>query len=361
MNILGHAMPRLRRAGLPALALAVAALACQLPLEADPSAMATAVAGTLTASAPGAPAQGSPSPTPAAETGSIAGQICYPSEGIPEMTAYFEDVVSHAVVSLAIAANQSSYTVDLAPGVYHAYAWVGAFAVGGSYSQAVPCGLTAACADHSLIAVTVTADQTTGGVDLCDWYGGPGSVPTPPGPPPPSPAAMATPPPGGVSLNCDATYQRVRLTDAGAAGKTLWVDSWNGSSWVNVWSVAGGDPNIRQIEDEVGAYQFLGCQSLIVLPIRYSGSGAHLELTIYRWDGPGLSEVYQHEGTHGAWSKVGDSVEFQESLYLFNEPNCCPCNRQALTHTWNGVAFLETASSITPTYTGTPPAECSGG
>jgi hypothetical protein len=317
--------------------------------------MATAVAGTLTAGAPTSPASPSPTTSPAAQNGTVAGQICYPSEGIPAMTAYFEDVVSHAVVSLAIAANQSSYTVDLTPGTYYAYAWVGEFAVGGSYSQAVPCGLTAACADHSLIPVNVMAGQTTSGVDICDWYGGPGSVPTPP----PGPAAIATPPPGGVSLNCDATYQRVRLTDAGPAGRTLWVDSWNGSAWVNVWSVAGGDPNIRQIEEETGAYQFLGCQNLVILPIRYSGSGAYLELMVYQWNGAGLSEVYHHEGTHGVWAKAGDTVEFEESLYLFNEPNCCPCNRQTLQHTWNGAAFVETASSITPTYSGTPPAECS--
>jgi len=359
MSLLRRVSSGLRRASLLLLALAAAGLACEFPLAPDPGAMATAVAGTLTAGAPTSPASPSPTASPAAQNGTLAGQICYPSEGIPAMTAYFEDVVSHAVVSLAIAANQSGYTVDLTPGTYYAYAWVGEFAIGGSYSQAVPCGLTVACGDHSLIPVNVIAGQTTSGVDICDWYGGPGSVPTPP--PPPGPAAIAPPPPGGVSLNCDATYQRVRLTDAGPAGRTLWVDSWDGSTWVNVWSVAGGDPNIRQIEEEAGAYQFLGCQNLVILPIRYSGSGAYLELMIYRWNGAGLSEVYHHEGTHGVWDKAGDTVEFEESLYLFNEPNCCPCNRQTLQHTWNGAAFLETASSITPTYSGTPPAECSGG
>lgn len=361
MNPFRGTRPRVFRAALPFVALVAAGLACELLPGGDPGAMATAVAGTLTAGAPTGLASPSSSPSPATQNGTIDGQICYPSEGIPAMTAYFEDVVSHAVVSLAIPANHSIYTVDLLLGTYYAYAWVGEFALGGSYSQAVPCGLTVACPDHSLIPVNVTAGQTTSGVDICDWYGGPGSVPTPPGPPPPSPAAVATPPPGGVSLNCDGTYQRVRLTDAGPAGRTLWVDSWNGAAWVNVWSVAGGDPNIRQIEEEAGAYQFLGCQNLIASPIRYSGSGAHLELTIYRWNGAGLSEVYHHEGTHGVWSKTGDTVVFEESLYLFNEPNCCPCNRQTLQHTWNGSAFLETSSSITPTYTGTPPAECSGG
>ncbi|MEX0788022.1 MAG: hypothetical protein WD906_02400 [Anaerolineales bacterium] len=332
--------------------LVAAAVACVCPgiPGQDPNSIATSVAATLTAAAPRVVPSAPSSPTP--QTGILTGQVCYPSESIPPMTAYFEDTLTHAVTSLAIAQDQGSYSVDLPAGTYHAYAWVAEFGIGGSYSQMVPCGLTAACTDHSLIAVNVAAGSITGGADICDWYGGPDSVPTPPG-------APAPPPPGGVSLNCDDTYQRVRLTDAGVAGRTLWVDSWDGGAWVNVWSVAGGDPNIRQIEEEAGAYQFLGCPTLVVLPIRYSGSGAYLELSVQQWNGAGLTQVYQHEGTHGVWSKAGATIQFDESLYLYNEPTCCPCNHQTLRHTWNGAAFVEEAPTITPTFTGTPPAECS--
>ncbi|MGH2627075.1 MAG: hypothetical protein ACRDHY_10540, partial [Anaerolineales bacterium] len=118
MNPFRRVPPRLRRAALTVFALAAAGLACEFLPAVDPGAVATAVAGTLTASAPTVPPGPSASPSSAVQNGAIAGQICYPSEGIPEMTAYLEDVVSHAVVSLAIAANQSSYTLDLTPGMY---------------------------------------------------------------------------------------------------------------------------------------------------------------------------------------------------------------------------------------------------
>jgi hypothetical protein len=346
------------------LLLAAASLACALPFgtpsQGSLDTIATSVAATLTAAVPPSPLP--PTATAPPAVGAIAGNICYPSEGIPAMTAFFEEINNHTVTSLPIAASQGSYQVELPPGVYHAYAWQAETGSAGSYSQAVPCGLDASCTDHSLIDVTVAAGSTTGGVDLCDWYGGPGSVPTPPGglaaAPPPTATLTPGAPPGGVSLNCDGTYQRVRITDAGAAGKTAWVDSWTGMAWVNMWSYVGGDAMVRQIEDDAGAYQFLGCQRLVILPLRYTGSGANLELLVFVWVGATMNQVYQHSGVHGTWTKIGDTLTFEESIYLFGEPNCCPCNRQTLQHTWNGSAFLQTGISTSPTYPGTPPPEC---
>lgn len=172
------------------------------------------------------------------------------------------------------------------------------------------------------------------------------------------PSATPAPPAGGVSLNCDDTYQRFRLVDGGAAGKTVYLDSWNGASWVELWSFAGGDPMIRQIQPGAGLYSFGDCPQLIVVPLVYSGSGAILELTAYQWTGGAVIEVYQQDGAHGSWEKQPEALYFEESVYLFGEPNCCPCNRQAQTHTWNGTAFVATSSSISPTYSGTPPPIC---
>ncbi len=90
----------------------------------------------------------------------------------------------------------------------------------------------------------------------------------------------------------------------------------------------------------------------------YSGSGAVLELAVYAWSGGGLIEVYRHEGVHGSWSAIGSIVRFEESIYLYGEPNCCPCNRQILEHAWNGSAFVQASSVVNPIYSGTPPAEC---
>jgi hypothetical protein len=96
------------------------------------------------------------------------------------MTAYFLEVDEKQVTELPIALNQGTYSVELPPGAYIAFAWLPDFSLGGHYSQAVPCGLTAACADHSPIQFNVQLGQVTANVDLCDWYSQ-FDVPKPPG------------------------------------------------------------------------------------------------------------------------------------------------------------------------------------
>lgn len=350
--------PSIDRAILSVLVLGAAGLACVPPGQTDADAVATSVAATQSA-AETATAGASAVTPPAGGTGQVIGLVCYPGEPpLPPMTLYFQEISSSTVTAVPHTDGTGVYSLGLPAGVYVAYAWRVGNEIGGSYSQAVPCGLTVACTDHSPIPFAVAAGETTGGVDICDWYGAPGDVPAPPGGAPP-PATSAVPPPaGGVSFNCDGAYQRFRLEDGGASGKTAFVDSWNGTTWINVWSVAGGDPMIRQITDEAGLYSFGGCQQLVVVPLMYSGSGAVLELSVYAWAGGAMVEVYRHEGVHGGWSPVASSIRFEESIYLYGEPNCCPCNRQSLEHTWNGSAFVQTASVVNPTYSGTPPAEC---
>lgn len=120
-------------------------------------------------------------PTPVPELGTATGRICYPSEGIAPMTAYFEDAATNDLDTLDIALNQGTYSIDLQPGTYHAYAWLPGFTIGGAYTAAVPCGLTAACTDHSLLSFDVLPGGVTEDIDICDWYGGRRSVPLPPG------------------------------------------------------------------------------------------------------------------------------------------------------------------------------------
>lgn len=337
--------------------LAVATLAGAAALACSPS---TPAAPTPSAEPPAPPSGASPE---AAGPGTIVGTLCYPSEPpLPPITLFFRNESTQTVTALAHTDGTMAFTIDLPAGTYVAYAWQFDYGTAGSYSQAVPCGLTVSCTDHSLIAFTVAAGQTVSGIDICDWYGAPGDVPAPPGgaaaSPGPPPTAAAPPPPGGVSLNCDGTYQRFRLTDGGAAGRTAWVDRWDGASWVTVSSLAGGDPMVRQIESEAGLYSFGGCAQLVVIPLRYAGSGAYLELSAYAWNGGGLTEVYQRAGAHAAWSAAGADLRFEESVYLYGEPNCCPCNRQAWVHTWDGAAFTASGTWLQPIDSGVPRPEC---
>lgn len=119
--------------------------------------------------------------TPTRQGDNVQGKVCYPSEGIPAMTAYFEETKTHAVVELPIAAGQDHYAILLPPGTYLAYAWLPDFSYGGLYSQAVACGMKTTCKDHQPLPFEVKAGETLEHIDLCDWYAGPFNVPYPPG------------------------------------------------------------------------------------------------------------------------------------------------------------------------------------
>jgi len=166
------------------------------------------------------------------------------------------------------------------------------------------------------------------------------------------------PPADGVSLNCDDTYQRFRVSDAGSLGKTIFVDNWNGSSWNTVWSVPSGDPMERQFMEEAGFYDFGGCEKLVAIPIQYSGSGAILELALFKWTGSGLDQVYYNNGPAGVWSRDNDKLNFEKSVYLYGEANCCPCYRQIETQLWNGEEFTDPLSAMEPTFNPGERPEC---
>jgi hypothetical protein len=120
------------------------------------------------------------------ETGSINGKLSYPSEFIPPLRVVAFHVENgswtqkYAYVDTML--NASSYQIDgLEPGFY----WVTAYTISndngapsglaGGYTQAVLCGLSVDCTDHSLIAVEVKPGIVAGNIDPGDWYAAEGS------------------------------------------------------------------------------------------------------------------------------------------------------------------------------------------
>ena len=99
----------------------------------------------------------------------VQGKICYPSEQIPEITAYFRKVNSQELFEFTISENQDSYTVELPSGKYYAWAWAALDQIGGLYSKYVVCGMTETCTDHSPLLFEVQAGTTITGIDICDW------------------------------------------------------------------------------------------------------------------------------------------------------------------------------------------------
>lgn len=113
-------------------------------------------------------------------SGSIAGQLSYPSEFIPSLAivAYVDGGSPFDYYYVITPENNGTYQLDnLPPGNYHVVAYVISGGLSAGYSQAVPCGLSVDCTDHSLISVSVTGGQVTQGVNPQDWYAPEGSFP----------------------------------------------------------------------------------------------------------------------------------------------------------------------------------------
>lgn len=167
-------------------------------------------------------------PTPAL-AGTVTGKVCYPSEVIPAMDIYFRNVANGALTPLTVDENQSSYSIDLPAGTYEAFAYPQGGENGGSYSQAVSCGLAVECVDHSLVPFDVVTGQATANVDLCDWYA-PVMVPVNP----------------KASIVADAGL--AGLTYVNLAAASVWRVSANGQStpifaWGDMGTVVSPDGN----------------------------------------------------------------------------------------------------------------------
>jgi hypothetical protein len=97
-----------------------------------------------------------------------------------------EPVETGAVVAVGPVVDVgATYTLNNVPGgSYRVYAYTSNSTptnwAAGSYTEYVRCGMQPPCSDHTVIVVTVSAGHTTEGVNLRDWYAGPGAFPAPP-------------------------------------------------------------------------------------------------------------------------------------------------------------------------------------
>ncbi|MBN2550522.1 MAG: carboxypeptidase regulatory-like domain-containing protein [Anaerolineales bacterium] len=122
-----------------------------------------------------------PKPQALQLTGSISGNLSYPSEGIPPLRVVAFNLSTGQSYSVQTLQNQTTYRIDnLPPGSYYVVAYKLGSNVSAGYSQAVLCGLSVNCTDHSLITVQVVAGQETTQINPGDWYAPPGSFPAAP-------------------------------------------------------------------------------------------------------------------------------------------------------------------------------------
>jgi hypothetical protein len=112
-------------------------------------------------------------PEPKVSLGTITGKLCFPSEGIPPLDIYLQNTATQVISHMTTPANQGSYTFDdLAAGDYIVFSYPqGQTHIGGGFTEAVPCGLSVSCTDHSPIELTIGTETMVSGADICDWYG----------------------------------------------------------------------------------------------------------------------------------------------------------------------------------------------
>jgi hypothetical protein len=112
-----------------------------------------------------------PGPALAEGKGSITGSLSYPSEYIPPLRVFAFQVGSENYFYVDTAENQTSYQIDNLPvGYYQVVAYTQDGKLAGGYTQAVPCGLSVGCTNHSLIEVPINSGQVVIGVNPGDWY-----------------------------------------------------------------------------------------------------------------------------------------------------------------------------------------------
>ncbi len=120
-----------------------------------------------------------PAEQPPAQLGGIAGQLGYPSSFIPPMYVVAFEVNGKGFHAVTTNLGDTAYQIEnLPPGEYYVVAYpIDSITYPGGYSQAVPCGLSVDCADHSLIPVTVTGGEVTQGANPTDFYAPEGTFP----------------------------------------------------------------------------------------------------------------------------------------------------------------------------------------
>lgn len=118
-------------------------------------------------------------------TGTITGNLGYPSEYIPPLRVVAFDVYSDDYYFVDTELNQGTYQLEGLPaGTYNVVAYVREQGpdMSAGYSNFVICGMTVDCTDHTLRDVFVYAGHVTEGVDPVDFYVEPGVVEWPANP-----------------------------------------------------------------------------------------------------------------------------------------------------------------------------------
>jgi hypothetical protein len=113
--------------------------------------------------------------------GVIEGSINYPAAGNPAVDIYFLNLDTGERYAMRTEKGWTRYSNAVPIGTYHVFSRVAGDTgnSGGGFTEAVLCGLHAACNDHSLVDITVEESRASRDINLFDWYAPAGSFPLP--------------------------------------------------------------------------------------------------------------------------------------------------------------------------------------
>jgi hypothetical protein len=110
--------------------------------------------------------------------GTIRGRLSYPSSVlVAQRIIAFHTGTMAKVAEVSTVQGQNTYELSVPAGEYYVVAYTLDGKLAGGYSQAVPCGLSAGCKDHTLIAVKVKAGEVVANINPQDWYAPAGAFP----------------------------------------------------------------------------------------------------------------------------------------------------------------------------------------
>lgn len=92
-------------------------------------------------------------------SGTVWGNLCYPSEFNPPMTLYLENAHTGERLQFAIAESQFVYQVTVPAGRYYAYAWAPGYNLEGAYTHS----------NGLMQSFFVEGGKETPFINLCDW------------------------------------------------------------------------------------------------------------------------------------------------------------------------------------------------
>ena len=105
--------------------------------------------------------------------GTITGELSYPSSYLPKDLLVCAQESTSGEVTCKGGFAGTSYAIDLEAGAYLVWSQTNDMqGYRAFYTQAVPCGLTVECTDHTPFEVEVIGGQTRADIDPGDWYDG---------------------------------------------------------------------------------------------------------------------------------------------------------------------------------------------